>query len=259
MSKQPYSVIITGCGRSGTSLCAGMLSQNGYFMGREPINADDSNPDGYFEDREIERINEHILEKVSPKRPFLLGKWGFRNRPDRYAQRWLTTLSLHHRKFEVGTAVKQTMRSLVKESPFCFKDPRFCYTLPAWKEHLKPQTRFICMFREPGAVIASIRTALNKYPYLSTLRFTETQLWQLWDTMYQHILQLHRREGDWLFVNYDQLLQKTAKTKIEFFLNAQVDYAFVNEKLNRSRGRDSIYPKQVKTTYETLCRLADLN
>lgn len=252
---RPYNVIIAGCGRSGTSLFAGLLSKNNYFMGREPMEADDSNPKGYFEDREIERINEHILERSLPQRPRFIGRWLFRDRANRPSQRWISRLPLKHHPLSAEPEVLASIETLTKESPFCFKDPRFSYTLPVWKPYLN-NTRFVCAFRNPAAVFTSMRKALNTYPYLSTLRFTDDQLWKVWVTMYQHILERHSKQGEWLFVNYDQLVSKEASRKIEAFLNVEVDDSFVNPKLNRST-RNVAVPENVQHLYHQLCGRAE--
>ena len=61
---------IVGSGRSGTSMVAGLLAQSGYFMGNK-LDAyyGDTNPKGFFEDPDINAINERILHPIIPRRP----------------------------------------------------------------------------------------------------------------------------------------------------------------------------------------------
>src|ERR1700726_1587163 len=61
--------IILGCGRSGTSLASGLLAGSGYFMGDHLYPPSEGNPKGYFEDQDVNAINEDLLEPVIPARP----------------------------------------------------------------------------------------------------------------------------------------------------------------------------------------------
>ncbi|MDX1388819.1 MAG: hypothetical protein R3344_06490, partial [Acidobacteriota bacterium] len=80
--------IILGSGRSGTSMVAGTLAGAGYFMGEKLWDATPANPKGFFEDQEINAINEDLIAQVLPARPAVLGRWLYRDRPTRL-QRWL--------------------------------------------------------------------------------------------------------------------------------------------------------------------------
>jgi hypothetical protein len=59
-------VVVLGSGRSGTSLCAKILSELGVRMDATLHRPNEMNPEGYFEDREIVEINRRLLEKLSP-------------------------------------------------------------------------------------------------------------------------------------------------------------------------------------------------
>ena len=67
--------LIMGSGRSGTSMIAGMLAKEDYFFGDNLYQARDPNPKGFFEDPEINDINETILSQVTLRRPPLMGPW----------------------------------------------------------------------------------------------------------------------------------------------------------------------------------------
>ena len=58
-------VILTGSGRSGTSLLASKLEKEGVYLGADLLNADNSNLHGYFEDKNLIELNNHIFEKLS--------------------------------------------------------------------------------------------------------------------------------------------------------------------------------------------------
>ncbi len=52
-------------------------------------------------------------------------------------------------------SIEQQIVTQTAKAPFCFKDPRFCYTLPAWRPHARHAV-FLCIFREPARTVQSI-------------------------------------------------------------------------------------------------------
>ena len=244
--------LILGSGRSGTSMVAGTLAQSGYFMGEELISARDGNPKGFFEDVKINRINEELLSQVLSKRPRFLGRYLFKNRP-LSGQRWLA-------KVPVGTTISpsqhliEQIELLLINQPFCFKDPRLCYTLPVWKPHLK-NVVFICVFRDPISTINSIMKEVKYEPHLKHFKISSKQALEIWMLMYQHILLVHQFEGEWIFLHYDQVLNGEGLEKLASVTGASVDYSFPEKSLQRSKPNRSI-PKNAEAIYQQLCHLA---
>jgi hypothetical protein len=158
--------LVMGAGRSGTSMVAGALSGAGYFMGEKMLQPTPRNPKGYFESEVIEIINEDILKTIVPRRPLgILGNFK-KNRP-REAQYWLARVPLNT-KIRCSEDIPSRIESCIQKQPFCFKDPRFSYTLPIWKPFLK-NTVFICVFRHPAKTASSFikilpeATSLKKF------------------------------------------------------------------------------------------------
>ena len=58
-------ILITGSGRSGTSLLSGHLKKNYMSLETDEIEPDNSNPYGYFEDASLIQLNEKILKKLN--------------------------------------------------------------------------------------------------------------------------------------------------------------------------------------------------
>lgn len=246
--------IILGSGRSGTSMAAGVLNKTGYFMGERLNPRNETNPKGQFEDREINRINEELLAHVTPHRPpSFLGKLFFRTRP-KFGQRWLARLPLETR-IPSPPRLEKRMRFLTQREPFCFKDPRFSYTLAAWRPFVK-NVVFVCVFRHPGAVVTSILKQKEKRPHLRNFSINPNQAFQVWECMYSHILINHYpKGGDWLFLHYDQFFDGSACDKLEEGLRARVDRDFPESGLNRSIQRGEV-PSQISSLYSQLCELA---
>ena len=226
--------VILGSGRSGTSLAAGLLSRSGYFMGDKLNPANITNPKGQFEDREVNNINEEILAQVMAPRPARgVGKWLYRSRPET-GQRWLA-------RVPVGTpipgsaALEERIQRLVSHPPFCLKDPRFSYTLPAWKPFLGDAV-FVCIFRHPSVTVSSILKQKKTVPHLKNFTINAKQAFKVWELMYTHILESHVPEGgDWLFIHYQQLLDGSAYAALESRLGVKVDQGFADPHLSRSQ------------------------
>lgn len=246
------SCIILGSGRSGTSMLAGMLHSAGYYAGDQLLPPTSSNPRGYFEDRVVNDLNEDLLTPLSPVKPS--GRRG-RLYPWRlsYGHRWLAALDLNS-VVQATPEIAIRMRNVVRQRPFCFKDPRFCYTLEAWRPVLG-DVAFLCIFREPGRTAASMITDSREQIYLEDLRLSRKRALRVWTHMYQHVLDKHRHNGEWLFVHYDQILDRSALPRIEELLETSVDASSVDMALKRSPTSDSV-PRRVADLYRQLCLLA---
>lgn len=243
--------LILGCGRSGTSMLAGSLFGAGYYMGARLYRPRRANPKGFFESLPINAINERLLKPLAPSRSsqLFLRIW----RAGFPSERWLAELP-------VGTPlappsphlVRRIRYQLGRRLPFAFKDPRFCYTLPAWRPHLPRDTAFLCIFREPGRTAASILgECASLYP---DIRLNEDDVYAIWMAMYGHILHRHRHRGDWLFVHYDQVLDGSAHERIEQHLGTRIDRKFADKRLKRSASFRA--PAYTLDMYRTLCSLA---
>lgn len=236
-------------------MAAGTLAGAGYFMGERLHPPRPSNPKGFFESGEINQINEAILSLVVPPRPDdPAGARLFRFRPLQ-GQRWLAPVPVGTRMPSVPAAIDERIRRAVARAPFCFKDPRFCYTLPAWRPFLDRETAFLCVFRHPVVVAESILIECHVMPNLRSLSIDFERALLVWSLMYRHVLGIHRHVGDWLFVHYDQFLEPRTLARIGDFLGASLDVSFPDAALNRTRVRRRT-PHVARHLYRTLCGLA---
>jgi hypothetical protein len=252
----PRDCLILGSGRSGTSFAAGMLSRAGYFMGDKLWPGNIGNPRGYFEDREITSINEELLAPLSPARGALnkllrrngcsFGKF----------QRWLAVIPPGAR-ISCPARLSHRIGAATARRPFCFKDPRFCYTLPIWRPYVG-HAALICVFRHPGVTANSILTECARSDYLRGVKMDFQGALAVWEMMYRHVLEINfPAGGDWLFLHYDQLMDGTAATRIERLLEMQTDRSFADAELKRSTGVEQL-PDRITSLYERLCGLAGL-
>ena len=263
------NVIITGTGRSGTSMLAGTLAHSGYFIGTDYVPPRDSNPKGFFEGEEINAVNERILEYSLPlgqrlQQPVLrlarkLGlPWQSRRALHRLGQGWLMSVPLSAR-MRGNESIGREIAALTARTPFCFKDPRFSYTLPVWRPHLDlEKTVFLCIFRDPAETAASIAKECQAQSYLRGIRMTTGELLNLWRLMYTHIVERHRHHGRWMFVHYTQLFDESFLPRLADFTGARPDSSFPDAALHRSRP-DVPLDVQTRTLYAELCALAGVD
>lgn len=250
--------LILGSGRSGTSLVAGLLKDSGYFLGHHLIPPDIANPKGYFEDIEVNTVNEELLAAVVPRRPRgIIGNLFYKARPA-YSQRWLAKLP-YNVKFSPSKKNIKRIKSLVAQSPFCFKDPRFSYTFPVWEPYLPKHTVIICVFRTPSNTALSLQKEAARDSILRNLKlkFTLRDAFEVWQQMYEHILRHYSNSRHrWLFLNYSQVLNGEAFCRIIDVLGVpHLPSDFADTRLNRCYS-DVIEPWAVKTLYQKLCDLS---
>lgn len=243
-------VIVLGCGRSGTSTATGVLARAGYFMGGRLARANGSNPKGFFEAVEVNRINEEILTPLTPWRPPILRHVLYRS------QRWLARVPVDARISDVDldAELEARIRKLVDHQPYCFKDPRFSYTLDAWRPFLR-NPLYLCIFRDPAATVESILKECRKRIYLWALPMDRDRALDVWRLMYLHIVRRFRHEGDWLFLHYEQLLRGDGVERLAQRTGASVDTSFPERSLHRTRGAGPV-PPDIDDLYGELCALA---
>ncbi|APZ42941.1 sulfotransferase [Acidihalobacter ferrooxydans] len=242
--------LILGCGRSGTSMLTGTLARAGYYMGDWLYRPNAANPKGFFESYTVNSINERLLTRVSPasrSRSLLKRLW----RTSFPSERWLIRLPVHT-PIEGDARSLRRISRLVSKAPFAYKDPRFCYTLDAWRDRLPDDTVFLCIFREPGRTVQSMLKEHQRV--YSDLPFSTDDAFGVWNDMYRHILERHRHQGDWLFIHFDQMLDGSKAEAIESLLNTRIDRDFPDRRLQRSAPGAT--PDYALETYRELCRLA---
>ncbi|MGI9213161.1 MAG: sulfotransferase [Methylococcaceae bacterium] len=225
------NLFILGCGRSGTSLVTGLFRNSGYYMGDRLYPPRDSNPLGFFEDAEVNSINENLLIPFFP-RPFAHQGIQYGLDSPGKGHSWLARLDPDMKPVASVTDIER-IRKLILQTPFCFKDPRFCYTLPIWLQE-NTSARFLCIFRHPAEVVCSILKEVHSMPYLFNFAISVNQVFEVWRLMYQRILDQYPAKDDWLFLYYDDLFCSSTLDRISEFAGTSVDRSFPQPQLKRS-------------------------
>lgn len=250
------NLLIFGSGRSGTSLAAGSLADAGYHQGDRLLDGDEANPKGYFEDRGVNDLNEDILDPLLVGQP--LGRFTRFLFPTllSYGRRWIADLP-PEAEIPRPPDVEDRLKRFLTKTPFCYKDPRFSYTLPVWRPHLPPDTGFVVVFRHPLVTAKSIVKETDRvYPDLA---FDTERALSVWSSIHRNILEKHVPEGgDWLFLHFDQFFDGSAFERLAAFSGAKPDEDFVDQELRRTEAQENVtLPREVEEVYRRLCRAAN--
>lgn len=233
-------------------MLAGTLASAGYWFGNGAYKTRTANPKGFFESREINGLNEQLLQTVMPRRGMLASRL-IRSRIPGHCQRWLAQVPLDVTP-DCTPLMDRKIQSQVSRNGFCFKDPRFSYTLSSWKRHAT-NAACICVFRHPAQTVESIMRETVEARYLKTLILRPEDAYEVWRLMYLHILRHHSQNGDWIFVHFDQLLNGTAFGAIKSLLNVSPDATFPEAKYSRVSNPISV-PVELSDLYFELCERA---
>ena len=233
-------------------MVAGVLATAGYYMGGEPHRPRPSNPKGFFETSEINSLNEDLLASVAipQRRRSSLPTTGAVSSP----RLWLALVPPTSTLPTPSPELESRIAGHTARSPFCLKDPRFCYSLPAWRPHLR-DAGLVCVFREPGRTANSIVEECRSSANYRDLDIDFDWALNVWMYMYAHVLDKHVQEGDWLFVHYDQVLDGSALGRLASFLGVSPDASFPDPSLKRSPDTTEA-SEEARSLYERLCDLA---
>lgn len=197
-------IVILGMHRSGTSALARAVQAMGAELGdtlMPPV--DSNNPKGFFEDLEINRLCDRVL--------------------DRFGLRWdsisrIPAVDLASAKVDdlIESAIRLLTRKVSGASPFCFKNPRAAVLLPFWKavfERMSVAPEFLISVRNPFDVASSLmaRDNMNRGAGIA-----------LWLRHYEMVLR-HTSDSNRLFVSYDRLVEQPERQieRISSFLQLE--------------------------------------
>jgi hypothetical protein len=185
-------IIILGMHRSGTSALTGVLGLLGIGLGLNLMKPTEENPKGYFENQEVNEINEAILWQVDSSWHDL-----FPLQKDWWKQEGISAFR--------EKALKLIQMEFTGVDTFCIKDPRMCVLFPFWNsifEELGTKLSYIIPVRNPTEVGDSLKRRHGLSIQKGII------LWM------NHILnaEFYSRSGPRSFVFFEQLLKNPEKT-----------------------------------------------
>jgi len=223
---KPKTLIVLGMHRSGTSCITRILNQNGLTLGKELIQPDEGNPQGYWENLAVYWINERILKKSN-------GRW------DNPPQTVIGSLYIHLEILRVFYNRNWRQPHLI------IKDPRLVLTWDIWKKHLRIY-HILAVFRNPDSVAKS----LNRRDGMDNLKGLS-----LWENYNEKIINIQKNES-MMFLDFDDATSfdmkiKTITDKMDLEFNPK-SLAFYNPNFKTS---DSDNPSVKNDLYTQLNQL----
>jgi hypothetical protein len=218
-------IIITGSGRSGTSAVARLIHEAGIPVGRDLIAADESNAEGYFEERSVIAMNDRILG-------------------DAGMEAWFA-VAPREELLTAAQAYRDEMRALAAEATPAWKDPRFCWTLEAWMELMPSRPRVVVCLRSPLEVVAS---TLKYYGQVSdeARRHVEHR----WRSEYERLLEVIDGFAlEAICLEFSDLHRRTKWSVVALsrFVGRELDASVVRRDLRHHRMR---VPARLRDVYE---------
>ena len=230
-------------------------------MGSDLYKGNPSNPKGFFENALVNDTNELILSPYNKRfLPYNLYKFLRISKPKQNKrQQWLYSIPPDRKISFCNTIIKSNILFLTQRASFCYKDPRFSYTLPVWFPYLSIDTRFICVFRRPNVTVESIMKECSTRPYLRSLYINAEYAYNVYINIYSHIFKnMVGSEERFYFLHYEQILSGEFTKSLSKFVNAPLSAAFADKALKRSKSSRHI-PQKALIVYTTLCELAGFN
>lgn len=215
-------------------MVAGLVADGVHHVAPDLLAPTEANPKGFFESRTVQRINEDLLGQhvaVSLRR---VGRF-LTPRRLRRGQLWLARVEPGVR-FRVDAGLARRMAACLPPSPFVLKDPRFCFTLPAWLDTLGAPA-CVVVFRDPAETAASILHEVRRAAYLSNLAVDARWAAEVWERSYRSVLLLERETSlRFLYLHYRQVLHGAGVEVLSRFLGTPLADRFLDARLHRSRG-----------------------
>jgi len=158
MQKVSKTIVVLGQRRSGTSMLSGILYYLGIPVGATPSQRTWVNPKGFFEDREIIKISEEILNY-------------FKEHPG-VSERELDEL--------FGKKIEKTINKKLRDI-WAFKDVNQVVLHKLYQKYI-PNPRYLIIFRNPFSIVRSLKrwfSETNFWFYFDFVRFQTSSLMKL--------------------------------------------------------------------------------
>jgi hypothetical protein len=253
----PSNALILGMPRSGTSMVTGLFSNSGFFLGDNLLPPSISNPKGYFEDRDINDINNYIVHRQLKWEHFDTFRKMVCPKAHRDKRLFPSAAPKHIKEVIIESAIKEKIIEKLRNQPFLFKDPRFCLTLPYWKPLLPEHVKFVIVFRDPFRTAESyILNGHNIYG----LKIPIYWPFYSYHVNYSRIISWFKNSDNAIFIHYEQIFVKNRIDTLGRFLGVnKINESHPTKMLSRSKGNIKISEKRTTLavdTYNQLCLLS---
>jgi len=191
----------------------------GHHAGDRLIPPSPANPNGFFEDLDVNAANDDLLGTLDTLEGTL--------RPPRHL--WWLGAFVGPSTTNAGAAEAARRAELVPERPFVLKDPRFSHTMPSWPT-LQPALKIV-MVRSPSEVGASLRAMAALAESNPLFDASVEHCAAMWSATYRSIL-------DWcdastIFLDVRALRDGTALPRLRDATGTELNVDHVSSRLHR--------------------------
>ncbi len=220
------TVCVTGMHRAGTSMIARLLNLCGLHLGPPDriVPPGEGNPSGYWENQDMDRLNEDLLAHLA-------GGWDFLLPP--IAEGWESDPGLS----PFRERANRLIQTLGQQEPWGWKDPRCSLTLPFWKS-LLPGLKVVICLRHPLEVVRSLEKRVGGTAAFNYNLYLKYYQRILADTAPEERLVTH---FDMYFLDPREELQRVAQW---------LGWPVTPEQINRARTAISAASRQQRLTGE---------
>ena len=159
-------VIVLGMHRSGTSLASGLLSLSGVYFGPENefIQANEENPKGFWERKDIRQLNDSLLHQMSCDWSEISNLYN-KKIPDKVIEAF----------YSKANAIINKLYQDAQTGVIGLKEPRLCLLMPFWQYLLNENDFFLLVYRDPEEIAISLKNR-NAIPFKVSNYLTEKYL-----------------------------------------------------------------------------------
>lgn len=179
------AICVLGSGRCGTSMITRAVHFLGVNLGSEFIASNETNPTGFWENKNVVDIQKKINARMNWKRPFPKG--------------WHQEKEMRPFKKELKQLLKEQFSN---QQLWAWKDPRNCECIEMWQEIIKElrlSAGYIIMVRNPIDVASSFKEAYNH---------KEKKVITLWQM--RTLVSLKETEGEKrIMIDYNDFLENS--------------------------------------------------
>ncbi|RKZ05784.1 hypothetical protein DRQ25_15355, partial [Candidatus Fermentibacteria bacterium] len=145
-------IVVLGMHRSGTSALCGLLNLAGVYFGHEGefIQANEENPKGFWERKDVRHLNDKIL--------YALGcDWSEISQLEKAN----LTAEIQSSFQAEAKSIVDKMQEVTPTGVIGLKEPRFCLLMDFWSSVLCPERFYILLQRNPEEIAISLKTRNN--------------------------------------------------------------------------------------------------
>ena len=236
--------------RSGTSALASLVESMGISLGNKTSDSDSNNPKGYFENKDIVKFNENLLQ-------YFNSRWDDPSFNCSYEMELKGEKNLNEWVYKAAKILNENFIN----NELAIKDPRLSILLPFWQKvfpicNILPENLYYTLiFRHPYEVAHSQKKRNKEAPMVHPVGQKIEETIALWFNYNYRTLQDSKCKNT-IVLSYKNLVESTnhCKSEICTFLkiNNKITSSTIESNLYRNKSSQIIENNVIKNLYSFL-------